>query len=161
MMVTASLPTRRQRARSLLAAVLSTRTAPLPADLALVAARIALAWIFIYYGAGKLFGSFNGPGLHGTALYFSNTAHLHPGGFFAVVGGVIELGSGVAVALGLDSRLAGDALFGDLLIALITVTWATGINNQTTPPATNLISRSASSPWSLRFSVLAGSASTH
>jgi putative oxidoreductase len=138
MMVTASLPTRRQRARSLLAAVLSTRTAPLPADLALVAARIALAWIFIYYGAGKLFGSFNGPGLHGTALYFSNTAHLHPGGFFAVVGGVIELGSGVALALGLASRLAGVALFGDMVMAMITVTWATGINNQTTPPGYQL-----------------------
>jgi len=137
-MVTASLPTRRQRARSLLAAVLSTRTAPLPADLALVAARIALAWIFIYYGAGKLFGSFNGPGLHGTALYFSNTAHLHPGGFFAVVGGVIELGSGVALALGLASRLAGVALFGDMVMAMITVTWATGINNQTTPPGYQL-----------------------
>ena len=118
--------------------MLSTRTAPLPADLALVAARIALAWIFIYYGAGKLFGSFNGPGLHGTALYFSNTAHLHPGGFFAVVGGVIELGSGVALALGLASRLAGVALFGDMVMAMITVTWATGINNQTTPPGYQL-----------------------
>jgi putative oxidoreductase len=138
MMVTAALPTRRQRARSLLAAVLSTRTAPLPADLALVAARIALAWIFIYYGAGKLFGSFNGPGLHRTALYFSNTAHLHPGGFFAVLGGVIELGAGVALALGLGSRLAGIALFGDMVMAMITVTWATGINNQTVPPGYQL-----------------------
>ena len=137
-MVTAALPTRRQRARSLLAAVLSTRTAPLPADLALVAARIALAWIFIYYGAGKLFGSFNGPGLHRTALYFSNTAHLHPGGFFAVLGGVIELGAGVALALGLGSRLAGIALFGDMVMAMITVTWATGINNQTVPPGYQL-----------------------
>jgi putative oxidoreductase len=137
-MVTAAVPTRRQRARSLLATVLSTRTAPLPADLALVAARIALAWIFIYYGAGKLFGSFNGPGLHRTALYFSNTAHLHPGGFFAVLGGVIELGAGVALALGLGSRLAGVALFGDMVMAMITVTWATGINNQTVPPGYQL-----------------------
>jgi len=138
MMVTAALPTRRQRARSLLAAVLSTRTAPLPTDIALVAARIALAWIFIYYGAGKLFGSFNGPGLHRTALYFSNTAHLHPGGFFAVLGGVIELGAGVALALGLCSRLAGAALFGDMVMAMITVTWATGINSQTAPPGYQL-----------------------
>jgi putative oxidoreductase len=138
MMVTATLPTRRERARSLLAAVLSTRTAPLPADLALVAARIALAWIFIYYGAGKLFGAFNGPGLHGTALYFSNTAHLHPGGFFAVLGGVIELGSGVALALGLASRVAGVALFGDMVMAMITVTWSTGINSQTAPPGYQL-----------------------
>ena len=69
--------------------------------------RIALAWIFIYYGAGKLFGAFNGPGIHRTALYFSNTAHLHPGGFFAVLGGILEFGSAIALALGLASRLAG------------------------------------------------------
>jgi putative oxidoreductase len=137
-MVTAALPTRRQRARSLLAALLSTHTAPLPTDIALIAARIALAWIFIYYGAGKLFGSFNGPGLHRTALYFSNTAHLHPGGLFAVLGGVIELGAGVALALGLASRLAGIALFGDMVMAMITVTWATGINSQTAPPGYQL-----------------------
>src|SRR3984885_8391081 len=138
MMVTAALPTRRERARSLLATVLSTRTAPLPADLALVAARIALAWICIYYGAGKLVGAFNGPGLHRTALYFSNTAHLHPGGFFAVLGGVIELGAGVALALGLASRLSGIALFGDMVMAMITVTWSNGINSQTAPPGYQL-----------------------
>ena len=137
-MVTAAVPTRRQRARSLLAAVLSTRTAHAPCRHRPLAARIALAWIFIYYGAGKLFGSFNGPGLHRTALYFSNTAHLHPGGFFAVLGGVIELGAGVALALGLASRLAGIALFGDMVMAMITVTWATGINSQTAPPGYQL-----------------------
>ena len=137
-MVTTVPPTPRQRARALLAMVVSTRTAPLPADLALVAARIALTWIFIYYGAGKLFGSFNGPGFHRTALYFSNTAHLHPGGFFALLGGVIELGGGIALALGLASRLAGLALFGDMVMAMITVTWSTGINSQTSPPGYQL-----------------------
>jgi putative oxidoreductase len=104
----------------------------------LAAARIVLAWIFVYYGAGKLFGSFNGPGLHRTSLYFSNTAHLHPGGFFAVVGGVVELGSAIALALGLGSRLAGVALFGDMVLAMITVTWATGINSTAPPPGYQL-----------------------
>ena len=104
----------------------------------LVAARIALAWIFIYYGAGKLFGSFNGPGIHRTALYFSQTAHLHPGGLFAVLGGLIEFGGGVALALGLFSRLAGVALFGDMVMAMITVTWATGINSVSNPPGYQL-----------------------
>ena len=51
--------------------VFSVRPSPLTADLGLLAARIALAWIFIYYGAGKLFGAFNGPGIHRTTLYFS------------------------------------------------------------------------------------------
>jgi len=137
-MVTASLGTTRASSRTLLQAVFSTHTAPLPTDCALIAARIALAWIFIYYGAGKLFGSFNGPGIHRTALYFSQTAHLHPGGFFAVLGGVIEFGGGIALALGIASRLAGAALFGDMVMAMITVTWATGINTASPPPGYQL-----------------------
>jgi putative oxidoreductase len=141
-MVTASVATQRHegrgRTRSLLGAVLSTRPAALQADLALVAVRVALAWIFIYYGAGKLFGTFNGLGIHGTSLYFSNTAHLHPGGLFAVLGGVIEFGGAIAIALGLATRLAGLALFGDMVMAMITVTWSTGINSRTAPPGYQL-----------------------
>ena len=112
----------------------SVRSEPLPADLALAAARVALAWIFIYYGAKKLFGAFNGAGIHGTALYFSNVAHLHPGGFFAVIGGLIEFGGGIAMALGFCARLAGLGLFGDMVMAMITVTWSTGIASVSSPP---------------------------
>jgi putative oxidoreductase len=136
-MATISLPTHR-RGRAWLAAVIRTRPPEIPADLALVAVRTALAWIFIYYGGGKLFGWFNGPGMHRTALYFSNTAHLHPGGLFAVLGGVIEFGGGLAVAFGFAARLAGLALFGDMVMAMITVTWATGINSVTVPPGYQL-----------------------
>src|SRR5207248_1750463 len=57
------------RARTWLAALVKTRKADLPVDLALVAVRTALAWIFIWYGSGKLFGSFNGPGIHVTSLF--------------------------------------------------------------------------------------------
>ena len=134
-MVAAAQPMYRRRGRAWVAAVVSTRIAALPADLALVAVRTALAWIFIWYGAGKLFGSFDASpsGIHQTALYFANTAHLHPGGFFAVLGGVIEFGGGVAVAFGLASRLAGLALFGDMVMAMITITWANGINSEKLP----------------------------
>jgi putative oxidoreductase len=124
--------------RAVVALVVATRTAALPASLGLLAARIALTWIFIYYGAGKLFGAFNGPGLHRTALYMSNVAHLHPGGFFAVLGGLVEFSSAVALAFGLFSRLAGLALFGDMVLAMITVTWATGINSSAQPPGYQL-----------------------
>jgi putative oxidoreductase len=130
--------TRVQGARGVLHAVVSTRRTPVPPDLALLVARIALAWIFIYYGAGKLFGWFNGPGIHRTALYMSQTAHLHPGGFFAVLGGLTEFVGGVALAVGLLSRLAGAALFGDMVMAMITVTWSTGINSSTQPPGYQL-----------------------
>ena len=132
-MVTAAQPVHRPRGLAWLAAVVSTRNAPLQTDLALVAVRTALAWIFIWYGAGKLFGSFNGPGIHQTSVFMANTAHLHPGGFFAVLGGVIEFGGAIAVALGLAARLAGLALFGDMVMAMITVTWANGINSEKLP----------------------------
>ena len=112
----------------------STRRHSARHDAALGAVRVALAWIFVYYGAGKLFGSFNGPGLHNTALFFSNTAHLRPGGLFAVLGGVIEFGGAIAMALGLASRLAGLALFGDQVMAMITVTWVHGINSESLTP---------------------------
>jgi putative oxidoreductase len=120
--------------RALLTMIFTTRPGARSSDVALAAVRIGLAWIFVYYGAGKLFGAFNGPGLHNTALFFSNTAHLHPGGFFAVVGGVIEFGGAIAMALGLGSRLAGLALFGDQVMAMITVTWVNGINSESLTP---------------------------
>ncbi|HWD55852.1 MAG TPA: DoxX family protein [Acidimicrobiales bacterium] len=122
------------RTQDALRLLFTVRPVSVSADLALAAARVALAWIFIYYGAAKLFGAFNGGGIHGTALYFSNVAHLHPGGFFAVLGGVIEFGGGIAVALGFCARLAGLALFGDMVMAMITVTWSTGIASVTDPP---------------------------
>ncbi len=138
MTTTASVETHRRSGWALLEAVVSTRGASPALDWAMLSARIALAWIFVYYGAGKLCGAFNGPGIHRTALYFSETAHLHPGGLFAVVGGLIEFGGGVALALGLLSRLAGVALFGDMVMAMITVTWATGINSSSNPPGYQL-----------------------
>jgi putative oxidoreductase len=64
----------------------------------------------------------------------SNVAHLHPGGFFAVLGGLIEFGGGVAMAIGFCTRLAGLALFGDMVMAMITVTWSTGIVSISDPP---------------------------
>ena len=134
---TAERATARQP-RDLLALVFRVRPAPVLEDLALLAGRIALAWVFIYYGAGKLFGAFNGPGLHNTALYFSNKAHLHPGGFFAVLGGIIEFSSAIGMAIGLCVRLAGLALFGDMVMAMITVTWSTGINSSHPPPGYQL-----------------------
>jgi putative oxidoreductase len=122
------------RVQTLVTLLFSTEPTTLGTDVAVVAVRIALVWIFIYYGAGKLFGAFNGPGIHRTALFMSNTAHLHPGGLFAVLGGIIEFGGALALALGFVSRLAGLALFGDQVIAMITVSWAHGINSLTATP---------------------------
>ncbi|HEV7204897.1 MAG TPA: DoxX family protein [Jatrophihabitans sp.] len=110
-------------------------------DVALLAVRIALAWIFIYYGAAKLFGAFPGAGPHGihqTALFMADAAHLRPGAFFAVLAGVTEFGGGIAMGLGLGTRLAGLALVGDMVLAMITVTWVTGLNSISAPPGYQL-----------------------
>ena len=117
--------------RSLVAAAFSTDPSSRGTDLAAVAVRIVLVWIFVYYGAGKLFGWFDGPGLHETSLFMASTAHLHPGGLFAVGAGVIELGGALALALGLGSRFAAAALFVDQVIAMVTVTWAHGLSSST------------------------------
>jgi len=96
-------------------------------DVALLIIRGALAWIFIYYGAGKLFNVFQGPGIHATAQFFTTTAHLHPGTFFAYLSGTIEFVGGIAVGLGVLARLFALALVGDMVIAMITVTFRHGL----------------------------------
>jgi putative oxidoreductase len=136
-----SAPAPRRRSTQWLRILFATTSGGLAMDVALLAVRIALAWIFIYYGAAKLFGAFPGPGPHGlhqTALYMSQTAHLRPGELFAVLGGVTEFGGGVAMALGFCTRLAGLALFGDMVMATVTVAWATGLSSTTSPPGYQL-----------------------
>ncbi len=98
-------------------------------DVSLLAARLGLAWIFIYHGAGTLFGAFGGVGLHRTAVFFASTAHLHPGILFAVLNGVVEFFGGIAIGLGILSRLAGLALVGDMVIAMATVTFSQGFES--------------------------------
>ena len=131
-------PAAKRRSQDALRLLFAVRATPEATDVALIATRVALAWIFIFYGAGKLFGAFNGPGIHGISLYFDNVAHLHPGGLFAVLGGCIEFFGGIAVAVGFCTRLAGLALFGDMVMAMITVTWSTGIASVTDPPGYQL-----------------------
>ena len=105
---------------------LELRTAPALKDCALAAGRVALAWIFIYHGAGTLFGAFHGPGLHEIAVSFAANG-LRPGMPFAVLNGITEFFGGIAVGVGLLSRLAAVGLFGDMVIAMITTTWKNGI----------------------------------
>jgi len=130
-MVTTSVPATSSRTRALLAALLSPRTAALPADCVLVAVRAVLALLFVYHGSRRLFGWFDGPGLHASGEYFANTAHLHPGELFALLGGLIEFGGGIAIALGFLARLAGAGIFVDMMMAIVTVTWSNGINATT------------------------------
>jgi putative oxidoreductase len=115
------------RATQVSAQFRATRYARLSRDIALLVGRIGLAWIFIYHGAGTLFGAFGRGGIHPQAVYFAHVAHLHPGAFFAVLGGIIECFGGAAVGLGIFGRLAAAGLVGDMVIAMITVTFSNGV----------------------------------
>lgn len=106
---------------------LDRRDTPAARDTALAGARVALAWIFVYHGASTLFGAFHGAGLQRTAAYFAAVAHLHPGMLFAVLNGITEFFGGIAVGLGLCTRLAALGLFFDMVIAMITVGFDIGI----------------------------------
>jgi putative oxidoreductase len=116
-----------QRASVAYEQIRATRDAVWAREVALLGARIGLAWVFIYHGAGTLFGAFNGPGVHQQALFYANVAHLHPGTLFAVLGGTVECFGGAAVGLGIFGRLAALSLVGDMVIAMITVTFGHGI----------------------------------
>jgi putative oxidoreductase len=105
----------------------ATRDARRARDIALLGARIGLAWVFVYHGAGTLFGAFHGSGIHSQAVYFAHYAHLRPGTFFAVLGGIIECFGGAAVGLGIFGRLAAAGLVGDMVMAMITVTFKNGV----------------------------------
>jgi putative oxidoreductase len=120
------------RLHSALALLRTVKDTPASRDVALLAARVGLAWIFIYHGAGTLFGAFGGSGIHPQALYFAHVAHLQPATFFAVLGGIIECFGGAAVGLGLFGRLAALGLVGDMVIAMITVTFGHGIIGNST-----------------------------
>lgn len=115
------------RARRVNDQIRSVKDAPRARDLALLVVRIGLAWIFVYHGAGTLFGAFGQPGIHGHAVFFATVAHLHPGTFFAVLSGIIEFFGGLAVGVGVLGRVAAAGLVGDMVIAMVTVTWRNGI----------------------------------
>jgi putative oxidoreductase len=103
------------------------KEARLTRDIALLGARIALAWIFIYHGTYTLFGAFGGPGIHKASIFYGTVAGLHPAVFFTVLGGIIECFGGAAVGFGIFGRIAGAGLTGDMIIAMATVTFGNGI----------------------------------
>jgi putative oxidoreductase len=115
------------RVRSLYGQVSATRDTRLARDVALLVARIGLAWIFIYNGGGKLFGLFGGGGVHQASIFFGTVAHLHPAVLFTVMAGITEFFGGIAVGLGIFGRIAAVGLAGDMVVAMATVTFGNGI----------------------------------
>jgi putative oxidoreductase len=73
-------------------------------DLALLVLRVVSGGLLVGHGARKLFGSFGGKGLGGTAARLESLG-LRPGPVWAVMGGLGELTGGLLTVLGLGGPL--------------------------------------------------------
>jgi putative oxidoreductase len=95
-------------------------------DLVLLVARLALAWVFIYHGAGKLFDFKHQGGIAGTTLFF-HLEGLPAPHLLAYLVGMTEFFGGLLLLVGLAVPLAGIALTIDMLVAFLTATAANGM----------------------------------
>ena len=90
------------------------------ADLGLLALRLTTGGMMAGHGAQKLFGSFGGHGLTGTAGWLESLG-LKPGKQWAALAGAGEFGSGLLTALGLGGPIGPIAMYGPMLMAWATV----------------------------------------
>lgn len=86
----------------------------------LLVLRVVLGVIFIPHGAQKLFGSFGGHGLKGTAA-FNEQLGLKPGYPMALLAGLAEFVGGILMIAGFLTPLAAVALIGVMIVAILTV----------------------------------------
>lgn len=96
-------------------------------NLGLLVLRLVIGLLFVGHGAQKLFGSFGGAGIEGTAGFFENNLGLRPGRLHAWAGGLAEFGGGLLFALGLLTPLAAAAIIAVMTTAVITVHAKNGI----------------------------------
>jgi putative oxidoreductase len=92
------------------------KTNGLTADLGLLALRLTAGGLLAGHGAQKLFGSFGGSGLEGTAGWLESL-ELSPGRPWAMLAGGSELASGLLTALGLLHPVGPLASLGPMAMA--------------------------------------------
>jgi len=96
----------------------NTRTrSSLISDVALALLRGGLGVDFVAHGSQKIFGAWGGFGMSGTAKFFDSLG-AHPGMLWAVLAAIVEFGGGIAMLLGLFTRVAGVAIAIDMLLAI-------------------------------------------
>lgn len=89
-------------------------------DVGLLVLRVVLGAIFAAHGAQKLFGSFGGPGLEGTAGFHGQLG-IKPPYLMAVLAGLAEFVGGILVAVGFLTPIAALALVAVMAVAVLTV----------------------------------------
>jgi putative oxidoreductase len=86
----------------------------------------------MYHGAGKLFDFKHQGGIAGATAFFHLEAIPAPH-LMAYLVGITELGGGLLILIGLAAPLAAQALAFDMVIAMITTTFATGMLSKGLP----------------------------
>lgn len=89
-------------------------------DIALLILRLVLGGIFVAHGAQKLFGSFGGPGIEGTAGFHEQLG-IKPAKPMAVLAGLAEFVGGILVIAGFLTPLAALALIVVMIVAILKV----------------------------------------
>lgn len=72
--------------------------------------RVTAGLLLMPHGAQKLFGWFGGYGLTATGEFFETSLGMSPGVAFALLAGLVEFFGGLALVLGLLTRLAALAV---------------------------------------------------
>jgi putative oxidoreductase len=95
-------------------------------DAGLLLMRATLGLKMVAHASQKLLGWFGGYGLSGTAGFFEELG-FRPGMFFAVTAASSELVSGVLMALGFLSPVAGALMIAVMLVGALAVHWRHGL----------------------------------
>jgi putative oxidoreductase len=94
-------------------------------DNALLLIRLAFGLSLAAHGAQKLFGSFGGHGINGTAGFFEKLG-FRPAKLLATMAGLGEVAGGLAFAAGLATPLAAGVMLATMLVAILGVHLANG-----------------------------------
>jgi putative oxidoreductase len=95
-------------------------------ELGLLILRVVVGALLVGHGAQKLFGTFGGHGVSGTAGFFESIG-LRPGKLHAIGAGTAEVTGGVLLALGLITPLAAVLLTAVMTAAILTVHLRNGV----------------------------------
>jgi putative oxidoreductase len=107
-------------------------------DIALLLLRLVLGGLFMAHGAQKLFGSFGGHGLKGTAGFFEQLG-LKPGHAMALLAGLAEFGGGLLVLVGFLTPLGAFATIAVMAMAIVKVHVPNGFFNESGGYEFNLV----------------------
>lgn len=95
-------------------------------DAGFLLARLTLGVLMAAHGSQKLWGWFGGYGLDGTAGFFEALG-FRPGRLFVALAAAAEIASGLLLAAGLVTPVAGALMISVMVVAAVSVHWEHGV----------------------------------